>query len=191
MKVALKHLKKILIHKWWVFYYACKLGIIWKGITHDLSKFSWVEFSESIKYYQGDKSPIPIAKKEQGYSKAWQHHKGRNPHHYEYWVDWDSNDQLYIIPMPYDYVMEMLADWLGAFRAYNGYINYNEELNWWKKKEPNAYIHPITKQLITMILDRLAKNEYSESSVYMLGLINSDKYWRKWYYNQIQNHQKK
>ena len=33
------HLKKILVHKYWVFYFCCKAGIPWQGITHDLSKF--------------------------------------------------------------------------------------------------------------------------------------------------------
>ena len=46
------HLKTILIHKYWVFVYCHKLGITWQGIIHDLSKFSWTEFSESVKYYQ-------------------------------------------------------------------------------------------------------------------------------------------
>ena len=79
------HLKKILVHKYWVFYFCCKAGIPWQGITHDLSKFSPVEFWESVKYYQGNRSPIDACKEENGYSMAWQHHKGRNPHHYEYW----------------------------------------------------------------------------------------------------------
>lgn len=65
------HLKTVLIHKYWVFIYCCKLGIPWQGITHDLSKFSWTEFSESVKYYQGGKkSPIPAVKAELGYSKT-------------------------------------------------------------------------------------------------------------------------
>ena len=80
----LGHLKTILIHKWWVFYYCCKLGIPWQGIVHDLSKFSPTEFFESVKFYQGGKSsPIPAAKNGQGYSLARQHPKGRNEPHYE------------------------------------------------------------------------------------------------------------
>lgn len=59
------HLKTILLHKFWVFVYCCKLGIPWQGITHDMSKFSWTEFSESVRYYQGGKeSPIPSIKKQ-------------------------------------------------------------------------------------------------------------------------------
>ena len=64
----LGHLKTVLTHKWYVFIYCCKLGIPWQGIKHDLSKFSWTEFSESVKYYQGgEKSPIPPTAKACGF----------------------------------------------------------------------------------------------------------------------------
>lgn len=33
-----KYLSYIIRHKWFVFIAACKLGIPWRGITHDLSK---------------------------------------------------------------------------------------------------------------------------------------------------------
>ena len=146
------HLKNVFIHKWWVFYYACKLGIPWMGLIHDLSKFSWVELGESIKYYQGDKSPIPVAKKENGYSKAWQHHKGCNKHHYEYWID-NVDGDIKLVPMPYKYVLELVADWLGAYRVYNGKEDFEAEYNWWKNKcEHLTLIHPATRDLIGWIL---------------------------------------
>ena len=76
IKSILGHIKNILTHKYWVVYYGMKLNAnIWCLITHDLSKFSPVEFLESIKYYQGTSSPIPICKKVNGYSGAWQHQR--------------------------------------------------------------------------------------------------------------------
>ena len=73
---------------------------------HDWSKFHPVEFFESVKYYQGISSPIPFCKLVNGVSYAWQHHKGHNPHHYEYWVDnLDGGHPTYHL-MPYEYVME-------------------------------------------------------------------------------------
>lgn len=57
-KNVFRHFKKICIHKYWVFYYCCKTGIPSQGITHDMSKFSPIEFWEGVKYYQGDISPI-------------------------------------------------------------------------------------------------------------------------------------
>ena len=64
------HLRNILVHKWWVFYYACKFGIPWRGFMHDWSKFHPTEFFESVKYYQGTLSPIPVCKEAVGLSLA-------------------------------------------------------------------------------------------------------------------------
>lgn len=92
-----RHFKKVCTHKRWVFYYCCKVGIPFQGLVHDLSKLSPTEFWESVKYYQGTSSPIDACKKENGWSAAWMHHKGRNKHHYEYWqdnFDKDSNKTI-------------------------------------------------------------------------------------------------
>lgn len=58
-----KHFRTIIIHKFYVFIFACKAGILYRGLVHDMSKFSSTEFFESVKYYQGNKSPITAAKK--------------------------------------------------------------------------------------------------------------------------------
>ena len=154
------HLKTILIHKYWVFIYCCKLGIPWQGITHDLSKFSWIEFSESVRYYQGGKaSPIPVVKKEKGYSEAWQHHKGRNPHHYEYWTD-NYDFGTTCIEIPKKYVLELVADWLAAGRTYNGKeFTIEDEIKWWDNCKDTKFIHPNTKELISKTFKALANKD--------------------------------
>ena len=65
-----------------------KCGLYWQGLVHDLSKYSWTEFSVGAKYYQGTRSPNDAERESKGYSSAWLHHKGRNKHHLEYWVDY-------------------------------------------------------------------------------------------------------
>lgn len=52
IKNAYKHFMKICKHKYWVGYYCFKAGIPWRGIKHDMSKFSPVEFWESVKYFK-------------------------------------------------------------------------------------------------------------------------------------------
>ena len=52
-----------------------------------MSKYSPTEFWVGAKYYQGDRSPNNAEREDIGYSSAWLHHKGRNKHHYEYWID--------------------------------------------------------------------------------------------------------
>lgn len=128
------HLKTVCTHKYWVFHYCCLAGIPWRGIKHDLSKFSPTEFFESVKYYSGTRSPIDTCKEENSYSKAWLHHKGRNKHHYEYWQDnFDKGGKPLI--MPFEDTVEMLCDYLGAGRAYSGKkFSYETEFEWWKEK---------------------------------------------------------
>jgi hypothetical protein len=147
------HLKTVTKHRFYVFYYCCKAGIPIRGLLHDLSKFSPVEFWESVKYYQGTSSPINACKKENGYSNAWLHHKGRNPHHYEYWQDNFDNGGV-PLEMPYEYVMEMICDFLAAGRAYNGKnFTYEKEWNWWLEKisHPVA-MHTKTKEFVNEVM---------------------------------------
>ena len=160
LKNCLKHFQKICTHKFWVGYYCFKAGIPWRGIKHDMSKFSPVEFWESVKYFQGTSSPIDACKKEKGWSRAWQHHKGRNDHHYEYWTDdYDHGGKPLI--MPFDCAMEMLCDYLGAGRAYMGKdFTYHKEAQWWfDKKSKSLMMHPVIKDFITYMLIEQAAEE--------------------------------
>lgn len=141
MEKIIGHIKNILIHKTWVLYYCWHFGILWRGLVHDLSKFHPMEFEESIRFYQGNGSPIVAAKKAQGYSLAWLHHRANNKHHFEYWFD------KVPVEMPKEYRLEMLADYLAAGRTYQkeeftyaGELAYVEEL--FKKYEKR--IHPKT-----------------------------------------------
>lgn len=163
-----KHFKKICIHKYWVFYYCCKMGIPLQGLIHDMSKFSLTEFWESARYYQGTSSPIDTCKKINGISKAWLHHKGRNKHHYEYWFD--NIDRMGGTPleMPLKYKKEMLCDFLGAGRAYYGKnFTYEKEYEWWQNKlsHPLA-IHENNKKYISTYMELL--NKYGEKAFKMI-----------------------
>ena len=110
------HLKTVMKHKWIVFKLSIKAGVPIRGLLHDLSKFSPVEFFESVKYYQGGKrSPTIAAREANGYSKALQHHFGRNKHHLEYWYDLDRQKP---IVMPFKYCAEMICDKLAACMVY-------------------------------------------------------------------------
>ena len=121
---ALSHFKTITKHKWYVLQYCFRAGLYWQGLTHDLSKYSPIEFLVGAKYYQGDRSPNDMERMDKGYSAAWLHHKGRNRHHLEYWIDYkrqsDGTMRLAGMPMPKKYVVEMFCDRLAASRIYRG-----------------------------------------------------------------------
>jgi hypothetical protein len=132
------------------------MGIPIQGLLHDLSKFSLVEFWEGVRYYQGTFSPIDACKKENGWSPAWMHHKGRNKHHYEYWMD-NLDDGGTPLEMPLKYKKEMLCDYLGAGRAYYGKdFTYEKEYEWWQNKlsKPLA-MHDSNKDFISMYMELL------------------------------------
>ena len=159
LKNAIAHWKKIRTHRKWVRRYCWKQGLFWQGLTHDLSKYSPTEFFESVKYYQGTSSPIDACKKANGVSYAWMHHKGRNPHHYEYWQDsFDRGGQPVL--MPYKYFVEEMCDFIGAARAYLGKdFSYVKEEEWWKKKRENCAMHPNNKIMLDVIFNDLAWSE--------------------------------
>lgn len=153
IKKFFSYLKTIIIHKFWVFYYACICGIPWRGFWHDFSKLSPSEFFCNLKYFNGKQSPIANCKEINGYSEAWFHHRGRNKHHYEYWFDnFDCGGTAVV--MPYKYTIEMFCDYLAAGRAYMGKnFSFQKEYDWWVDKKTNIHaMHLVQKIFLTQML---------------------------------------
>lgn len=111
------HFMTITQHKVKVTLLCFKMGLIRQGLLHDLSKYSWIEFSTGVRYFQGNRSPIDAEKEEKGYSMGWLHHKGRNPHHWEYWID-RTFGQIKVVEMPLCYVKESVCDRIAACMIY-------------------------------------------------------------------------
>lgn len=158
LKNIVKHFILISHHRWVVFKLCCKVGQPWRGLMHDLSKYSPTEFWEGCKYYVGTHSPITEAKKDKGYSKAWLHHKGRNKHHPEYWVDDRAPEKTPIIPYPY--AAEMMCDKIAAGMIYEG-KNFTKEyeLEYYLTREKGkTKINPKIDQFILEVLTQIAEN---------------------------------
>ena len=154
---AFKHFNLINRHRWAVFKLCCKAGIPFRGLVHDLSKYSFTQFCESAKFYNRHLSPIPFAKKKNGYSKAWLHHRGRNKHHPEYWYDPSSPDPTPLIP--YQYTVEMICDNLAAGLTYNGKRwRKDTQLKYWNNKEKNVYLNEKNKAMITEVFTQVSIN---------------------------------
>ena len=106
-----EHFQTITYHRRLVRQSCFRVGLYWQGLTHDLSKYSLTEFLVGAKYFQGDCSPNNAEKEEKGYSSSWLHHKGRNKHHFEYWIDYSmpgSEGPLLIgMKMPLRYVVDV------------------------------------------------------------------------------------
>ena len=165
MNNAIKHFKIVYNHKKYV-YEACKMaGIPIQGFLHDFSKFNTTEFLESVKYFSGDRSPIDNCKDINGYSLAWLHHRGRNKHHWEYWVD-NFEKGMTPVLMPFKYSLEMLCDFIGAGKAYRKKdFSYEKEWEWWLWKRERVIMHPVVWHFINTILEELRIHPEMESAI--------------------------
>ena len=149
------HFRTITRHKFEVMKLCWIASLYWQGLKHDLSKYSPIEFFSSVKYSNGKSSPIDVEKAVLGYSLAWLHHRGNNPHHWEYWIDNLSSGGT-PLPLPHHICMEMICDWIAAGKTY---------LKWaWTQEQPETHfknllknkkiiLHPSTEEFVTVVLE--------------------------------------
>jgi len=155
------HLRTINHHKYLVTKMCFEVGLYKQGILHDLSKYHPIEFFPGIVYYQGNRSPIAREKEINGLSKGWLHHKGRNPHHFEYWIDYTMNKGTASIAgmkMSKKYVAEMVIDRICASKNYQK-ENYTDRsaLDYYMKTRPAMIIHKESDFLARYLLTMLEK----------------------------------
>jgi len=162
------HLKTVIVHRHHVKYFCTLAGIRGRGWRHDLSKYSPTEFWESVRYWTGTESPIVKCKEENGYSRAWLHHKGRNSHHYEYWMDKFDYGGVALI-MPKEDFTEQVCDFLAAGITYKGGnywdFKYADELEWWNKKKEHCAMHSLNKKMLDIIFAEFARVDTYEHDV--------------------------
>ena len=167
-----RHLRTICHHRRLVIRHARKAGIFWQGLLHDLSKFSRVEFWAGAKYYQGTRSPNEAEREEHGYSAAWLHHKGRNKHHFEYWVDVDPVTKRYApVEMPIRYLAEMFCDRVAASKTYQGKAYTDAHpLTYFLRGNARNEMHPKSAALLEEWLTILAEEGESAAFTHIRSL---------------------
>jgi hypothetical protein len=149
----LKHLYKVLLHKWYVFVVGRKLKVsYWRLLKHDLSKFSPVEFGRYARQFYG--------KGDDNFSLAWVHHQNRNDHHWEYWISRSKHNNGRIngaLPMPEMAIREMVADWLAAGKVYSGEWPDLHNFTWFRQNAPNMNMNILTWIKLQEVLDEAAR----------------------------------
>lgn len=159
------------------------VGLYWQGICHDLSKYSWTEFRVGAKYFQGNRSPNNAEREDIGYSTAWLHHKGRNKHHYEYWIDYSTRavvGGMAPAPMPKKYVVEMLMDRIAASKVYRGSAYTDSDpLKYYEGSKEPPMIHPETKALLEKLLRMLAEKGEKETFAYVRRRVLKKRRWKR------------
>lgn len=152
------HLHTINAHKVLVTRLCFRCGLYRQGILHDLSKYSPLELKTGFRYYQGYRSPIDAQKEKEGYSFSWLHHKGHNPHHWEYWLD-NGPEGVHAVRMERRYVAEMFCDRVAASMIYqkDRYTDHSA-LDYYLQGKDRMMIHPETARDLEFLLRYLAGN---------------------------------
>lgn len=156
---VIEHFYTITKHRHKVIANCFRAGIGAQGLRHDLSKYTPTEFFAGAKYYLGTRSPNEAEREALGYSAAWLHHKGRNKHHFEYWVDVDVKTKQYgPVKMPYNFLAEMFCDRVGASKIYGG-KRYNDAyaLEYFLHGKGKRAMHPETSAELERLLRMLAE----------------------------------
>jgi hypothetical protein len=173
------HFSTITVHKIKVMKNCFRVGLYRQGLLHDLSKYSPEEFFPGVKYYQGTRSPNAAEREVNGYSRAWLHHKGRNKHHDEYWIDFplDPSKGLVGHKMPLKYVIEMVMDRIAASKTYKGDA-YTDGAPWeyYCFTAPYMVVSPETKALLEKLLLMLKDEGEDKTFTYMRKLLKKGSY---------------
>lgn len=168
----IQHFKTITHHRQLVFRHCIKAGIPWQGLVHDLSKYSPTEFIPGARYYLGYKSPNVLERERNGSSRAWMHHKGRNKHHFEYWIDYQLKTRKPgPVRMPDRYLIEMFCDRVAASKVYQG-KNYSQEkpLEYLRNGHAKDLMHPETARILEEWLVMLAEQGEEATFSYIRSL---------------------
>ena len=174
----IKHFQTITAHRRLVKRYCFAVGLYRQGLLHDLSKYSPAEFWVGAKHFQGNHSPNDAERKEKGYSSAWLHHKGRNKHHNEYWIDYSGKPSPVFAgaQMPVCYVVEMFMDRIAACRIYQKEAyTQKSPLLYYNRGKSHLLMHPKSQAILEDLLERLAQYGQDKTFTYIKILLKKEK----------------
>ncbi len=184
---AYHHMSTINRHKLEVGKNCFRCGLYRQGILHDLSKYSPQEFLMGVRYYQGTRSPNDAEREAKGVTTSWLHHKGRNKHHLEYWIDYSadrSRPGMVGMKMPDHYIVEMFCDRVAASKIYQG-AEYTDSsaLNYFYKGRSKDMLHPYTAKRLEMLLRMLAEKGEEETFAFARRYMKAYRKYRrkKWH----------
>ena len=156
MKALLDYAWLTLRHKWFVFLAGLETGApLWRLVVHDWTKFLPSELPHYGRQFFGA-SDDP-----EGFIQCWTKHQNRHAHHWEYWIPRTGHNRCdppykdnEPIPMPWWAVREMMADWMGASRAYEGHWP-TKDWPWYFRNRDRMRLHAVTMQRIMILRHRL------------------------------------
>lgn len=156
MRRHLSYLKYVLRHKWFVFVAGRKIKCgIFRMLLHDISKFRPREWSPyAFTFY--NKDGFGRYNETIDFNYAWNSHQKTNKHHWQYWVLQEDSGKTICLPIPKKYILEMIADWMGAGKAITGEW---EVCNWYEKNKNKIQLNPHTKDIVEELLNTVKETK--------------------------------
>jgi hypothetical protein len=93
------------------------------------------------------------------FDRAWNHHQKANKHHWQYWVLTFDHGGVESLEMPERYMAEMVADWVGAGRAINGYVDVE---GWYAKNRDKMKLNEKTRAFVESIIRDKYPTQYGD-----------------------------
>jgi hypothetical protein len=148
-------------HRWFVMLACFRAGLFWRGLLHDLSKFSAPEWFAYADHFYGRR--LGTKRDATGYYKptdtgdpafdlAWLHHANHNDHHWQYWTQPTDDGGVKVYPMPVPAVVEMVCDWVGASRAQG---SKSTVLEWYANNSAKMLLHEDTRHMVELLLEKM------------------------------------
>ena len=127
MKKHFKYARVLFRHRWFVMLECFRVGLYWRGLIHDWSKFRPSEWRPYAEFFYGTGAKPrrdstgyykPTDTGDAAFDFAWLLHQKRNKHHWQWWVLPEDEGGIKVLEMQEPYRTEMLCDWRGAGRSY-------------------------------------------------------------------------
>lgn len=118
---------------------------------HDDSKYEDIEFEPYRKFFYptAEDTNKDIIQKE--YDKAWVHHYSNNPHHWEYWVEFDKNKERECLRFIREaFLIERICDWMAMSK-----YNHNKVIDWYNDNIGTMYLPDDDRKFIEDIIFKL------------------------------------
>lgn len=144
------HFKNLFWHKCYVFLEGRKLDLgIVRLIIHDWDKYGPKMFRAYAENFYNEDGSRRNGEESLEFQETWNRHQKISKHHWQAHVRHDDDGTTAYMKMSLDDAREMVADWLGARRAYNA----QEFIGEWYERTKNARkLHPETQQYVEHLI---------------------------------------
>ena len=121
------------------------------GFAHDASKTEPDEYGPYDEYFYGGNRSSQVV---DDFNMAWLKHIHRNPHHWQYFAllcD-DPDEGEIVLDMPYNYIIEMICDWMSFSWAKE---NLYEFFDWYDEHKKHIKLSKNTRKTVEDILGKI------------------------------------